>query len=132
MTDTIATAITERGATSQRRSCERRYTITGLERLDRHGDLIAPALEVSAHHDKDRKRYLLTIRRLVIGPMFMRTVIDYRRSEPEWMKPLSYSVPATRYSQRDMQSLHAAHLVEIEPHLPALLDWAAGALTEED
>lgn len=124
----LPVAISGRGATTERRSIERRYAITGLERYsERERGLVTPALTVSAIHDKDRKRYLLVVDRVLITPLGFRAVIDYGQTKTDEIKALSYSVWAARYSKATLQQVHVEHLATIEKHLPMLLDWARGA-----
>lgn len=116
--------------TPRSRVAQRRYALRDLTQTGNRGEPVYPALDVSATHDRDRKRYLLIVSRVAVGPVFVSTAITFGRDgRPDSAR--GYYVPAERYSQKQMVALLDEFIAEtIEPDLQNLLAWATGAIVE--
>lgn len=106
------------------RSITTRHLLDDTAQLDRHGDKVRFALELTTSHDRNRKGYVSRASRVVVGPVFVRHVIDFR--EPAVPLP-PRGVAADRYSQRGLDDAHAAfEAAAADPDtFEALIAWAA-------
>lgn len=107
----------------ENRSITVRYALDDTERTDSYGEIVRFALELTTYHDRDRKRYYSTARRIQVGPMFVRMSL---LGEPQ--PPLGAQiVPAARYSAAALESAHRAfESAAADPEtFAALIAWAA-------
>jgi hypothetical protein len=109
------------------RSFERRFVLK--DKQGKHYEETTNAvLSVNVHHDKDRKHFRVSINRLTVSPTMYRMAFTFGQGQPvkDW------AIPCERYStKRHLEAFHQA-MVEIDPNLTELLDWAAGAIKENE
>lgn len=109
-----------------RRTAKRRYGLEQLAQDTPFDGRVFPALEVSASHDPERKRYLITANRILVGQRFIRMVAFGADGAPA-----PRVVHTQRYAAKQLPALLFAYVNEaIEPDLQRWLAWAAGALEE--
>lgn len=90
------------------RRLSQRYTILDEEheRAD-HDEIQRPAFEISVSHHRDRKAFLVTYSRILVGPRFTRWAMELRNEDPLPDMPGGYWVPVPRYSQKELERVHA-------------------------
>lgn len=86
------------------------------ERTDRD-EIHRPAFEISTSHHKDRKAFLVTYSRILVGQRFVRWAMELRNEDPLPDIPGGYWVPVPRYSQKELERVHADAIARFE-HLP--------------
>lgn len=108
------------------RGMERIYNLDAVTTTD-VGEELHAALSVFVYHDKDRKCFRLSINRVAIGTITYRMAITFGKGQPV---PDKLFRPTPRYSAKALEEAFAEALEYVEPNLPALLEWAAGAIKE--
>jgi hypothetical protein len=106
------------------RSITTRFLLDDTAQPDRDGDEVRFALELTTHHDKDRKRYVSRASRSIVGPVFTRHIFGFRDPQP----PLpAQAVTVARYSARGLDDAHTAFesTAADTATFEALLAWAA-------
>jgi hypothetical protein len=106
------------------RSITTRYLLIDTTAPDSHGDKETAALEITTHHYKERKAFIQSVSRIIVGDVFIRQTISYGKGDPI----PSRLVGVARYSAKALEASHAENLARAEAFgLDALMEWAANA-----
>jgi hypothetical protein len=106
------------------RSITTRYLLTDTTQPDAYGENETAALEITTSHYKERKAFIQSVSRIMVGERFIRQTISYGNGD---LIP-SRLVGVARYSAKALEASHAENLARVEAYgLDALMEWATKA-----
>lgn len=125
--DNVVMVITEK-LDEGRRSLMNSWHIYDVEHPARYeGEPSAhPVLEISTHHDKDRKMLVTSVHRITTDGRINRYVVEVGNGDT---CPVSSYVGEriARYSEKALRARHAQMLEETKVYQDQLIQWAAAA-----
>lgn len=122
------TATTEfrRTENARERTIEAIYTFPELEHANTYGERHVPGLVISVHHDRERKAFVRTIKRVQFTPHgYVWAAMIGRDTDACPLPWWTITERVARYSDKALKSAYDAARAAIDgENMTALLDWA--------